>query len=99
MPTSYVISGRVLDADGAAACARAGISKVTPNDLRRSYASWMKQGGEDSMVVARLLGHSSSTMVETVYGQLGNQNFRDAADKLPALPATGTTGSTSVVHR
>jgi integrase len=78
--------------DLAAACARAGIPKVTPNDLRRSYASWMKQGGEDSMVVARLLGHSSTTMVETVYGQLGNQNFRDAADKLPALP-----GSTSVV--
>ena len=33
--------------DLAAACARAGIAKVSPNDLRRSYASWLKQGGQD----------------------------------------------------
>ncbi len=83
--------------DLAAACTRAGIAKVSPNDLRRSYASWLKQGGEDSLVVARLMGHSSTTMVERVYGHLGNDNFRKAADKLPALPDTATAGSASVV--
>jgi len=47
-----------------AACARAGIARATPNDLRRTYASWMKQAGEDSAVVARLLGHNSTRMVQ-----------------------------------
>jgi len=94
-------SGRVVapwssvNHDLAAACARACIGKISPNDLRRSYASWLKQGGEDSMVVARLLGHTSTQMVERVYGHLSQDNYRNAASKLPALPAEA--GSASVV--
>lgn len=38
--------------DLAAACARAGIAKISPNDLRRTLASWLKQQGEDSFIVA-----------------------------------------------
>ena len=52
------------------ACRRADIPKVSPNDLRRTFASWLKQAGNDSMVVAKLLGHSTSRMVELVYGHL-----------------------------
>ena len=40
----------------------------TPNDLRRTFASWLKQSGQDSLVVARLMGHTSTRMVELVYG-------------------------------
>ncbi len=71
--------------DLAAACARAGIPSVTPNDLRRTFASWMKQRGEDSAVVARLMGHSSTRMVDLVYGRLNEQNYIQAAAKLPAV--------------
>ena len=56
--------------DLAVACRHAGIPRVSPNDLRRTFASWLKQRGVDSMVVARLLGHSSTAMVERVYGRL-----------------------------
>src|SRR5215813_3753697 len=35
------------------ACQRAGIRPVSPNDLRRTFASWLKQRGVDSMVVPR----------------------------------------------
>lgn len=69
--------------DLAAACKRAGVPKVTPNDLRRTFASWLVQAGESSYVVSQLLGHSSSQMVEKVYGRLAQQTLRDAVQKLP----------------
>ncbi len=42
------------------ACDRVGIDRVSPTDVRRTYASWLKQAGTDSAVVAKLLGHSST---------------------------------------
>lgn len=69
--------------DLALACKRAGVPRVTPNDLRRTFASWLVQAGESSYVVSQLLGHSSSHMVERVYGRLAQQTLRDAVSKLP----------------
>ena len=54
----------------ACVCTRAKIDRISCNDLRRTYASWLKQRGVDSLVVARLLGHTSTRMVDAVYGQL-----------------------------
>ncbi len=79
-----------------AACGRAGIEPVSPNDLRRTFASWLKQAGVDSMTVARLLGHTTSRMVEMVYGHLDDATKRRAVAHLPALPSPGGSGSTSV---
>ena len=50
--------------DLAKACLRAKIPIATPNDLRRTFASWLKQAGNDSLVVAKLLGHSTTRIVE-----------------------------------
>jgi integrase len=80
-----------------AACARAGIPRICPNDLRRTYASWMKQAGEDSAVVARLLGHSSTRMVDLVYGRLNDGNLMHATALLPTVQC-GEIGSTSVAN-
>jgi integrase len=55
-----------------------GIARVTPNDLRRTLASWLKQEGIDSGVVAKILGNSAR-MVDLVYGQI------DAATKARAM--------------
>jgi integrase len=52
------------------ACERAGVPRCTPNDLRRTFASWLVQAGTSLLVVSRLLGHSSTRMVDLVYGQL-----------------------------
>jgi integrase len=68
-----------------AACARVGIPPATPNDLRRTYASWMKHAGEDSAVVAKLLGHSSTRMVDLVYGRLTDENLVAATKALPKV--------------
>jgi hypothetical protein len=36
-------------------------------------------------VVAKLMGHSSTRMVDLVYGKLNEENYRTAAGRLPSL--------------
>lgn len=73
-----------------AACKRAGIAKVSPNDLRRTFASWQAEAGVPEAVTASLTGHTSSQMVRRVYGRIGSDAKRDAMAKLPPLaPAPG----------
>lgn len=81
--------------DLAAACARLNAKRgrlpecptVSPNDLRRTFASWLKQRGVDSLVVARLLGHESTRMVELVYGKLAPETFDSAMRAMPRITA------------
>ena len=60
---------------------------VSPNDLRRTFASWLVQNGVPLLTVATLLGHSSTRMVEKVYGRLSAKNMDDAIAALPAFSA------------
>jgi integrase len=64
-------------------CDHAKIDRVTPNDLRRTFASWMKQAGVDSSAVAGLMGHGSTRMVDLVYGKLSIDTYRAAVSALP----------------
>ncbi len=63
------------------------IPVVSPNDLRRTFASWLKQRGVDSLTVARMLGHESTRMVELVYGKLDDATYEQAMRKMPRLAA------------
>ncbi len=63
----------------------APMAHVSPNDLRRTFASWLKQRGVDSMVVAKLLGHTTSRMVELVYGHLNDASKIAAVGQLPSV--------------
>lgn len=56
--------------DLAVACARCGLAPVTPNDLRRTTASWCAEAGVQADHTAKLLGHSSVKMVMLVYGRI-----------------------------
>jgi integrase len=76
-----------------AACARAKIDPCSPNDLRRTFASWLKQKGVDSFTTAKLMGHSSTRMVEKVYAQLDSQSKRSAIALLPGGCDTGVPNS------
>lgn len=69
--------------DLAAACKRAGIEKVTPNDMRRTFASWLVQGGTPLLVVKELMGHRSTRMLERHYARLDRATLRKAVRKLP----------------
>lgn len=68
-----------------AACKRAQIAPVSPNDLRRTFATWHAESGTSELVVAPLMGHSSSAMVRRVYARIGSAAQVDAAARFPAL--------------
>ena len=56
--------------DLAEACERAGIEKVTPNDLRRTTATWLRMAEVEPHLIGTMLGHTDSRMVERVYGRM-----------------------------
>jgi len=77
-----------LHRDVAAACVRAGIERVTPNDLRRSFASWHREaiaasGGADKTaaeLVSKLLRHTTDKLAQTTYAKLEAPEVGRAVD-------------------
>lgn len=67
--------------------AKLGLQPLCANDLRRTFCSWLKQAGVDSMIVAELMGHSSTRMIELVYGRLDLASKQRAMGRLPRRPA------------
>lgn len=74
--------GRLFDAwlnpgrDIALACEQAGIDRASPNDFRRTYSTWLRAAGVDVATIAAALGHTTSRMVERVYGRLSPEDLR-----------------------
>ncbi len=52
------------------ACERAKVPRVTPRDLRRSHGMILRALGVEPHLIAGMLGHADSRMVERVYGRL-----------------------------
>ena len=73
-----------VNRDLARACRTAKIPRVSPNDLRRTFASLLVQDGVPLDVVAKLLGHSSAAMVYRVYGRFTPNALAELA--APAVP-------------
>ncbi len=66
-----------INRDLAAYCTALEIPRVTPNDLRRTHANWLRAAGVDLGSIADVLGHVDSRMVERVYGKLRPAQLRD----------------------
>src|SRR5262249_33189670 len=45
-----------------AACKRAGISRCSPNDLRRTCATWLRAAGVPPDLIAPVMGHADTRM-------------------------------------
>lgn len=66
---------------------RAGISRrIRPYDLRHAFATNLIAGGVDIGTVAKLMGHSTPTMVLTHYQYVMDSQKRAAVNALPELP-------------
>ncbi len=57
--------------DWKAACVRAGIEQITPNDLRRSLGHWHRTAGAHVPDVARMLRHGDDRLAQTTYARIG----------------------------
>lgn len=74
----------------------AGLPHIRLHDLRRSYASWLLQGGADLGAVRDLLGHSSITMTSRYVGT----SEKHLTNTVKSLPSLGIKrGSKSGRHR
>lgn len=62
--------------DLSAACERAKIPHCSSNDLRRTCATWLRIEGAPVELLAPVMGHVDSTMVERVYGRLTPEQLR-----------------------
>ncbi len=59
-----------------AACVAVGIPPCSPNDLRRTCATWLRAAGASPDLIAPVLGHADTRMVERVYGRLPLEDLR-----------------------
>ncbi len=73
--------------DLAVACKRAGIDPVTPNDLRRTTATWLRQRDVEPHLIGAVLGHRDSRMVERVYGRMPAASLKLSLEKTLGEPA------------
>jgi integrase len=68
------------------ACRRAGIgTDWTPRELRHTFVSLMSESGMAVEEIARLVGHSSATVTETVYRHELRLVIRSGADAMNRL--------------
>lgn len=61
--------------DLAQACAKLEIPPVSPNDLRRTHATWLRHAGVEPHLIGAALGHRDGRMAERVYGRLGTEEL------------------------
>ena len=70
---------------------------VNTFDLRRTHASWLIQAGVRNDLVAKVLGHTTTVMVDRVYGKYDPHHLKALIERnlagvpevyLPGVPQT-----------
>lgn len=74
------------------ACARAGVPRVTPRDLRRTHGQILAEHGVPPYLIGEMLRHADSRMAERAYGQRKRDTVgRQVVESMPRVSAiTGT---------
>ncbi len=65
-----------------ACCEASGLENVTAHTMRHTTASWLIQDGVSPSMVAKYLGHTSTQMIERVYGHLEPEHLSDVMEAL-----------------
>jgi integrase len=79
-----------LRRDVLAACKRAGVPEVSLNDLRRSFATWHLEAGVSNVLVAKYLGHTTTEMVDRIYGRPSVESLKKLTEEHFASKSGGT---------
>lgn len=64
------------------AVARAGLPRLTPHDLRHTAASFFIAEGANPWMLAEILGHSDTRMIDRVYGHLFDKDRQSLRDRM-----------------
>lgn len=75
------------------ACKRASIERVSPNDLRRTHSSLLRQAGVPLEDLAPVMGHKGTRMLELVYGRTNLEALGRSLDKVSAGPSLLPAGT------
>jgi integrase len=73
------------------AVTRAGLTPLTPHDLRDTAASLAVSAGASVKAVQRMLGHASAAMTLDVYAGPFDDELDDVADRMGAAADTART--------
>ena len=76
----------------------AGFALASANDLRRTHASLLRQRGVPLDTIAFLLGHTSTAMVERVYGKTTVEAVADSLARCDESVPNGTKSRTNARH-
>ncbi len=68
-----------------AAARRAGLAPCSPNDFRRTFADWMVEAGVPLHIVAAMMGHKDTRMLERVYGRQTPEQLAAAVARAPGF--------------
>jgi Phage integrase family len=83
--------------DLAEACERAGIERCSPNDLRRTFASWQVEAGVPLFPIAQAMGHKDTRMLERVYGRQTPEQLAGLMARAMGLPVSRGENCSSIV--
>jgi hypothetical protein len=72
----FLPSNNNVGRDMTVAYTRTGIPPCSPNDLRRTFATWLRAAGAPTELIAPTMGHADTRMVERVYGRLSPDDLR-----------------------
>jgi len=57
----------------------------SPNDLRRTYATWLRAQGVEPQLIGAAMGHRDSRMVERVTGAYPSTRWRSSVRETPGV--------------
>lgn len=81
-----------------AACARAGIAPVSPNDLRRAFGHWHRASGVGLDLMSKILRHRTDKLAQTTYANIDARAVGRLIEKqlktgVPDLYLSGGSGA------
>ncbi|SPM44825.1 integrase [Orientia tsutsugamushi] len=75
---------------------KARIPNVTIHDLRRTFATWSINNGEELQTIAEMLGHSRISTTAEIYTKISVEKVKAATNKVVNNILTGDNANTEL---